>query len=260
MAIAAGQADEADQQQVSSKNRLRSIVVTAVWIVVLAAVAGSGYAVYRLFPDLFGDPFQSITSDDEGGDIPVVARKTPWTDASKKNLVQRLHGVKVRVTRVEFGEVLAKDITNTVQSSEGSLFLQVFVKVENDSDHEVNYQSWYGNMFTYRGKKTVATLVDSGDRKYQMMTFGDVVMVKGHVPQAVLKTRNIGWDRKFVDDVLIFDVPADVVPEQVAFFRLDLPAAAVGLSGRYRFQIPGSMINQPPQGSALGQPGSQNAP
>jgi len=226
-----------------------------------AAVAGSGYAVYRLFPNLFAkDHFQSITADEEESDLPPTAKTAPWTDASKKNLLQRLHGVKVRVTRVEFGEVLAKDATGTVQSSEGSLFLQIFVKVENGTDHEVHYQSWYGNMFTYRGKKTVATLLDSDNRKYQMMTFGDVIMVKGHVPEAVLKTSNMGWDRKFVEDVLIFDVPADVVPEQVDYFRLELPAAAVGLSGRYRFQIPGSMINQPVQGPDPGQPGAAAAP
>lgn len=259
MGSVASQSELAGQEEVT-RGRFRGIIVSAIWIVVLAAVAGSGYVVYHFFPNLFGDPFQSITADPEGDDSDRSAKTTPWTDASKKNKVQRLDDIKVRVTRVEFGEVLAKDATGTVQSSEGSLFLQVFVRVENGTKREVDYRSWYGNMFTLDGRKSVATLVDNADRKYQMMTFGDVIMVKGHVPEAQLKTKNIGYDQKHVDDVIIFEVPADVVPEQVNYFRLELPAAAVGYKGRYRFQIPGSMINQSADGAILGQPESSTTP
>lgn len=227
---------------------IRRLTTALFWLLLVVAVAAVCYAGFQYLPGLLDS---SKTAKKKEPPPPPPPRKTtPWTDASKKNLVQRLNGVKVQVTRVEFDEVLAKDVSNTVQR--GSAFLQVFVRVENTTDREIDYLSWYGNMFRFAGRKTVATLVDSDNRKYQMMTFEDVVAIKGHVPEATLKTRNKGRDKKYVEDVLIFDIPANVVPEQVDSFRLDLPAAAVKLNGRFRFQIPGSMINQAPGGPDLG--------
>lgn len=258
MKMTATQSELKDEPHRASK-RARRVIAAAVCMILLVFFVGSVYALHHFFPDLFrNDAFQSITVDQERDADARSFAETPWTDAST-NRAQRIGGIKVKVTRVEFGEVLAKDLSSTVQSSEGS-FLQIFVRVENGTQEEVTYQSWYGNMFELGEKRFVATLVDSENRKYQMITFGDASAVRGHSREAVLRTRNTGGEKKHVDDVLIFDVPQNIVPEQVEYFRLDLPAAAVGQSGRFRFQIPGSMINQTAGQLSLGQPSSATGP
>lgn len=210
----------------------------------VAAVLLGAYAAIEYLPSLSRSS-KTAKRNGEDENLSTTTRKSPWTDVSQENLAQRLSGVKVQVLRVDFGEVFARDANNKVQSSAGSLFLQFFLRVENTTKLEIDYRSWYGNTFKHLdGQKSVAMLVDNEDRKYQMMTFGDVVTVKGHVPSATLKTRNVGDDRKYVEDVLIFDVPADVVPENVKYFRLELPAVAVDGKGHFRFQIPGSMVNR----------------
>lgn len=220
-------------------------VLAAVFVVMLLLlVVGGGVALYLANPDFFKSAGKKDDEkkDEDDDPLTITTDGTRWADASR-NAAQIINGVKVSIEGIEYGEVYAKDSTNTVQAS-GQPFLQIQLHVENTTSEDVHYRSWYGNEFGGR----VAKVTDDSGRVYDMLTFGDVTRIQGHVPQATLKTSNQLNDRKFADDVLIYEVADGVDLSRVKYFRLELPAAAHGGNGTYRFQIPRSRMvdGQPP--------------
>lgn len=170
------------------------------------------------------------TDDGAGGTV-------TWTDASKS---AALNHIKVRIDRVEFGEVRAKDARNKVQTSDNANFLQIFLELENQGDKPVDYQSWYGNEFSSDEGQVVALLADQDGHEFPMMTFGDVARVRGHVTQEQLNKRDK------VQDVVIYDLPDGVDRRSIKSLHLTLPAAAYGDRGLYRFKIQAAMIDDMP--------------
>ena len=213
----------------------------AVGLVFLLLFVGGGAAFLIANKSLFEGKERKEVAHDE-----VSPRRGPVTDASKQNKAQKLYGIKVKVKRVEYGEVLAKDVNSTIQSSGDSAFLQIYVHLENQGDEDRPYKSWYGNVFNVEERRLVAQLSDNEKREYQMMTFGDVTGVKGNTPEGVLSTTSEGGLTRELDDVIIFELPPDVDPDALRYFRLTLPAAAFGGNGTFRFKIPVEMINAEP--------------
>ena len=165
---------------------------------------------------------------------PVAQAPPHWSDADRVSL--RSDRIKVRVDRVEYGEVRGKDANRTVIISDAANYLQVFLNVKNHAPHECEYVSWYGNAFGQADDPQVARLTDNQDRAYQIMTFTDVVAIRGHTPRAVLGAL------EEADDVVIFEIPSEVDWSTIEYFHLELPALAFGNTGSYRFRIPRSMI------------------
>ena len=133
-----------------------------------------------------------------------------------------------------------KDAAGNVIISEGD-FLQVLVRVENNTPLPLNYRSWYGNDFTESaGVKHAAQRVqlhDDAKRPYRWVLFDDVERVRWHIPQASIPPR------KTAEDVIIFELPPGATKKNIQFLRLELPAAAVGFRDEYyRFEIPREMI------------------
>ncbi len=155
-------------------------------------------------------------------------------DAPRKTL--RLHNTMVRVTRVEVGEVRGRDEKNQVITSEGKVFLHVYLHIQNVGTLPLEYHSWYGNAFDDAGTARVAELHDDAGHSFDMMLFSDTRSIRGHVAQTTLAPK------QSTQDVLIFRLPEGVPLSDVNWLSLRLPALAHGDAGSYRFRIPGSMI------------------
>jgi hypothetical protein len=144
-----------------------------------------------------------------------------------------LNDVAVDVKHVEYGEVRAKDANNRVIVFSGNR-LQIFLEVKNLNPGPIKYTSWHGNRFGE--DQETATLTDNLERWYAPWQPEGTASVRGHTPGAVLASRDK------VDDVLIFSVPPAVDRAAIRHFRLELPAAAYGAEGSYRFEIPCRII------------------
>lgn len=83
--------------------------------------------------------------------------------------------------------------------------------------------------------KDASNRVDQG-QQYEMMKFTHVRAIMGHTPQATLDAGNA------VEDIVVFVIPSTVDRSTLRYFHLELPAAAYGGSGSYRFEIPTSAI------------------
>jgi len=145
--------------------------------------------------------------------------------------------VAVDVDYVEYGEVRARDARNRVIVSDTKSYLQIYLNIKGLSPQSVQYTSWYGNTFSSDGEQVGATLVDDQGRSYPMRQFRGVSGVRGHTAKAVLTYKET------VHDIVIFDVPATIDRRAIRYFRLELPAAAYGGSGCYRFEIPVDAIH-----------------
>ena len=92
---------------------------------------------------------------------------------------------------------------------------------------KINYTGWGGDP-----GQGLPILRDNRDRSYAVRTFSPAWVVKGRAGGATIPSG------KSLDDVLVFDAPAG----DIAYLRLELPAAPVGAKGQLRMEIPKSMI------------------
>lgn len=187
-------------------------------------------------------PSETIVTRREKG---IASSSTPlnWTDASRYAV--RIGGVKVKVNRVEFGEIRARNQDNEVQTSEDDSFFQLFLTIENQKSQTFSYTSWYGNEFIVDEVARVAQLTDDQGRAYPMLVFRDALNIHGHTPQAELDRRDS------LGDTLVFEIPAEVELDDVEFFRLQLPGAALQKTGSIRFEIPGEMLKDAQLGAGV---------
>jgi hypothetical protein len=51
-------------------------------------------------------------------------------------------------------------------------------------------------------------------------------------------------DKQTAHDMLVYEIPPDVNRDAIKYYRLELPAAAIGGVGWFRFQIPASMVSE----------------
>ena len=97
----------------------------------------------------------------------------------------------------------------------------------------MDYRSW--GEPPAKDQKNLPRLTDDSGKEYRLKEFGSGWTVVGHVPKASLPTM------KWVDDVLVFPAP----PKRVAYLRLELPGAAIGLGSKFQLEIPRRMISFP---------------
>jgi hypothetical protein len=157
-------------------------------------------------------------------------RKSEWIDAGEEAIQQ--DGMRVRVTAVQVKAVELKD--DRGRQRPGEICLLVKLRVSNASvDRRVDYHSWSEALD--KEQKTMPRLTDDSGKEYRLQHLEPGWTIAGHVPKASLPTA------KWVDDVLVFQAPA----RRIAYLRLELPGAAVGLAGKFQFEIPRRMISFP---------------
>jgi hypothetical protein len=81
----------------------------------------------------------------------------------------------------------------------------------------------------------VASLQDNRGKGYSLRKPAVTAAIPGHVSSATVAPG------KFANDVLAFEAP----DTEIDFLRLELPGAALGATGTFRFEIPRSMISSP---------------
>lgn len=225
---------------VRRSGRFRALIVLlllfAAGALLLGAAAVTVAIIARARGQAIPNPLGGKTSYWPAGEAaPAVPRFTP-----AKGHSVRLGPARVEIVRVEIGEARGKDSDGNVIISDGD-FLQILVRVENNTPLPLDYRSWYGNDFTESsGVKHAAQRVvlhDDAQRAYRWVLFDDVERVRWHTPKASIPPR------KTVEDVIIFELPAGATKDNIKFLRLELPAAAVGFRDEYyRFEIPREMI------------------
>ncbi len=224
--------DEDDAQQLHRSGTAGSrFLILVGGSVLLLLIVGGVVAIGLTHPEWFRIDGSAGAGTQSDVYVNSAGGKTVWSDSSKAQIA---NNVKVRIDRVEYGEVRAKDARHAVQISDQTNFLQVFVEIENLSPTEIQYRSWYGN------RDHAVRLTDDTGRVYPMMTFGDVTRIRGHTPTASMQK---GAE---ASDVLIFELPAEVDRKTLKHLRIELPAGTYGGRGTYRFQIPAEKINYTP--------------
>ncbi|HEV3078425.1 MAG TPA: hypothetical protein VGY66_01545 [Gemmataceae bacterium] len=193
------------------------------------------------WPDVLGLPGRAPESKPSAGTQTVyhfakgsvqheAPRKNEWIDAGEEAIQQ--NGMRVRVTAVLVKAVELKD--GQGRRRPGEICLLVKLRVSNASvDRRVDYGSWGES--PDKEQKTMPRLTDDSGKEYRLQKFEPGWTIVGHVPKASLPTA------KWVDDVLVFQSPA----RGIAYLRLELPGAAVGLAGKFQFEIPRRMISFP---------------
>ena len=157
-------------------------------------------------------------------------RTSEWVDASAEAIQQ--DGLRVRIAAVQVKAVELKDGQGRRQP--GEICLLIKLRVSNAAvDRLVDYRSWGEPQA--KDQKTMPRLTDDSGKEYRLKEFASGWTVVGHVPKASLPTM------KWVDDVLVFPAP----PRRVAYLRLELPGAAIGLGSKFQLEIPRRMISFP---------------
>jgi hypothetical protein len=159
-----------------------------------------------------------------------------WADATRYS--QRRKPITVSVERASYGSLRAKDLNHRVITTADDNLLAVVVSVRNLGERARSFRSWYGHAFEQAGQRDViATLNDDQGRSYSLLKFDDVTYVEGQ------RLADRIEPQQEVRDTVVFLIPEEVDRSAIDYFRLALPAAAVGLPGFFRFRIPVEMID-----------------
>jgi hypothetical protein len=166
---------------------------------------------------------------------PVHTAQFYWTDATQH--AQRLGQLELKVVRAKYGAVRAKDVNNEVITTDDSNLLAVTVSVHNRGAQPRAFRSWYAGGFeSEEGEELLPELSDDMGRAYDLLRFDDVSSIEGQRLADEIEPRHD------VQDTVVFLVPADVDRTKIRYFRLSLPAHAIGTVDFFRFEIPVGMI------------------
>lgn len=192
-------------------------------------------------PDLLNPNSPESVEHDLGRKvIRITPDVTPtWADASKVSL--RRNRVKVRIDRVEVGNVRIKNVDGTVMISDDANYILIAINVFNHAPKPVEYRSWYGNPFQTRQGRRTASLSDLQGKKFKLANFPEAASVRDHTPQAIIEPLSE------VNDMIIFEAPKNFSRQQFRTLRLELPAEAYSEQGDYRFEIPRSFVTTLPE-------------
>jgi hypothetical protein len=158
---------------------------------------------------------------------PITSSEGEWVDASKA-LVQK-SGVRVQVSSAAVSPVPFKQGTKQKATPKPCLIIRL--KISNvGAEGNVAYRGW--GVPGQDAESHAATLRDGSGKTYARPALGPGVEVVGQVTEATV------FPARSVEDVLVFEAP----PGTADFVYLELPAAACGGSGSYKFAIPKSML------------------
>jgi hypothetical protein len=158
-----------------------------------------------------------------------------WSNAERSAL--RLEKLELKVLRVKFGAVTAKDLNNEVITTDDQNLLSVNVSVHNRGDATCPFRSWYAGGFTDSdGHERLPDLVDDQGVPYSLLRFDDVSSIEGQ------RLANEIEPRQAVRDTVVFLIPPECDRSLIRYFHLSLPAHAIGADDFFRLEIPVSMI------------------
>lgn len=151
-----------------------------------------------------------------------------WIDAARSAGLRT--GMHVRITRCEYGEVLARDANNQPIAAGPGEFLKIHLRITNRLKSSARYISWYGHQFRDGNEQAAAKLVDTDGREYPLQRWSGLKRIESHIEEAMLEPGET------INDVLIFALPA-AKGRGGEELRLQLPAAAVARTGWFNFKL-----------------------
>lgn len=201
---------------------------------VLSGVAIVGYMLVRR-----PIPVPTAADKDRNVEVATESKETNplelmWTDASQRAL--RKNGMKVRIEALEYFPIYGYDEQRRLIRLSDQPYLVVRLNVTNQWPKSQKYVPWYGNTFDVEGRTTGAMLWDDRGNEYAVQIFEDVPSIQGQQFERHLEK---GQE---VNDLIVFEVPAGVDLRELKSWRLQLPSAAVGQIGAYRFELPRTML------------------
>ncbi len=206
------------------------VAMLAFGVILTVLVAATFYIVRALPQADNGSASTEPTSSDAQDQ--VLYR---WTNAAKFS--QRMGPMKLKVERVVFGALRARDLKNEVFTTEDDNLLGITVSALNEGQRARVFQNWYGHAFVADdGAELIARLTDDQGRDYALLKFDDVSQIEGQ------RLADQIDPQQSVQDTVVFMIPDDVDRTAIKYFHLTLPGAAVDLAEFFRFQIPASMI------------------
>lgn len=159
--------------------------------------------------------------------VATPAPEGSWVDASIQAVKQG--DLLVRVSRATIGKPPVEGTTKKKAPADRCLVVEL--KLQNAGvTSKIDYNSW-GDA----GREHSAILQDQKGRDYRLRSFAPDWYVKGRVSDATL------FPGKTIDDVLVFEAPPPKL--EITYFRLELPAAAYGGTGKLQIQIPNRFIS-----------------
>ena len=228
--------DEAVPKYVSRRRIPFEVFFFLTVLVVVLGVGVSAAVLLIYFRPGIGS--QTSTRDNSASQFVAISNDDAhkphrWLPAGEGAL--RLGKTKIEIVRAEWSEARGKDASGTVIISD-ERYLHVILRAENTGVEPIDYRSWYGNDFPVSDGAVRVRLTDNFDREYPWVIFNDVERVRWHLPTATIEPR------KYIEDVIIFEVPPEIDRSGVEYLRLSLPAAALGREGFYYFELPRDMI------------------
>jgi hypothetical protein len=177
-----------------------------------------------------------IASDED-----ALPKGVDWT-IGERSIIRA--GARVKVLRVEYGEVMARGEDQQPVAAGPGDFVQIYVQIENRADATLHYTSWHGHQFADEGRKVAARLFGADGKRYPQQTFPNVTGIRGHTRQAELARG------ERAEDVLIFAALREALAPGKTL-KLELPAGAFvrrtpggqrAERGYFRFEVPDLMF------------------
>ena len=158
---------------------------------------------------------QSASSESAGSSSDVDVRSEPvapaaptgvfhWSDAVLH--AQRLGLLEVKVVRVKYGAVRAKDLNNEVITTDDTSLLAITVSVHNRGAAAVRVSQLVFRRVieSADGQELLPALSDDAERAYSLLRFDDVSSIEGQRLATEIEPHQI------VQDTVVFLVPTDV--------------------------------------------------
>jgi hypothetical protein len=160
-----------------------------------------------------------------GGARRASEGETLWANASEDALLHE--DVRLRIRSAVVGPVSFVPVGD--QTPPADHCLVIGLRLTNAGiTRKIAYTGWAVKDLT----RDPPVLRDDQGKSYPVKTFPAGWVVKGRAQNTTL------MPGKMLDDVLTFEAP----PANIAYLRLELPAAAVGTEGQLRMEIPKKMI------------------
>jgi hypothetical protein len=202
-----------------------------------------------LVPGLLGPAYRAFRERDRRD--PAVIRAVPlpgrpageqpetadWVDASRAALQQ--NRLRVQVAGASVSAVRARGAANKKSRPEEVLFIRLRVhQAEGGPEFVAGPRGPAGP-----GERPQPTLTDNTGKVYAPRA----------APEAAEgENKSVRFPLTVLDEVFVFEAP----PPGLEFLRLEVPVAAWGGSGTFRFTIPAAMVVRPAARAGVGAPGS----
>ncbi|MHB0959880.1 MAG: hypothetical protein ACYC0X_29860 [Pirellulaceae bacterium] len=218
--------------------RVWTVVSVFAGLLIVVTSLLTGVHFFRDWQQSGGRPVGSSQVAARSEPVASSVREVPvhWSDAALH--AQRLGLLEVKVVRVKYGAVRAKDLNNEVITTDDTSLLAITLSVHNRGAVACEFRSWYAGGFeSEQGQELLPELADDLERFHSLVRFDDVSSIEGQRLADEIEPHQT------VQDTVVFLLPPEIDRTTIRYFRLSLPAHAIGTDDFFRFEIPVGMVD-----------------